>query len=401
MSNHSPIGASVCERYWNCPGSITRYGDLKSPPTYWAAEGTAAHEIGELYLNEGRPVDTKLLGQVRTYEEDGVEFKVEVTIEMLEAVGEYVDYIQSKLEDAETYDVGCVLEVEKELHLPHIDEDAWGTADAILTFEDGVLEVIDYKHGKGVPVDIADNKQTLYYALAAYTKWELRGGWSPVNQVKCTIVQPRCPHPDGNIRSVVYSIYELIQFEKGLKEAVGRIRNGDETLKAGNHCKFCPGKPHCPEAKNEVARLAMMDFDNVDIPTGPPNVATLTPAQIAHLLQFVPQIKDWCDGLLSHAHSEAEAGVEIPGYKLVDKRANRQWKKDVEDELELLLGDRMYAPQKLVTPAAAEKLLPKKSRSALDSLWEKPVPGKTLVKDEDDRDARLPAAIADFADLDI
>lgn len=395
MTVHSSIGASICERYWNCPGSVTLYGHLKSPSTFFAAQGTAAHEIGERYLKLGVPVDTRFLGDTIEVKEPGNSFLITVDAEMLEAVSEYVDYIL----DIEASHDDAKLMVEVGFKLAHIDAHAFGTCDAaILILSKGRLVVADYKHGAGISVEVADNKQTKYYGLGAYYSLppEQR---KLITHVETVIVQPRCPHADGIIRKAIYSIVELLEWEKGLVAAIQRVRSGDETLLAGSHCKFCPGKPHCPEVKNEVARLAQMDFQ--DLASAPPEVKTLTPVQIAHLLKFVPLIKDWCNGLLEHAHVVAESGVEIPGYKLADKRANRQWKADVTDDLELFLGDQMYAPRKIITPKQAETLLPKGRKHLINSLWEKPEPGKTLVKVDDDREARLPSAIADFMDIDI
>jgi hypothetical protein len=36
-------------------------------------------------------------------------------------------------------------------------------------------------------------------------------------------------------------------------------------------------------------------------------------------------IQDWLNAVRAYAHSQAEMGVSIPGYQLVDKRATRRW----------------------------------------------------------------------------
>lgn len=415
-TQHSPIGASVCERYWNCPGSLNLFGHLKNPPSYYAAEGTVAHEIAEDHLrsmiqidssgNDGAAIAEALfyqdrLGAVIKVEEDNTLFRVEVTSDMLEAVGEYVDFIESLMDqyDASYND----LQVEVEFNLAHIDEEAWGTADAVLlALRKKRLVIIDYKHGAGISVEVVDNKQTRYYGLGAYRKLPAKIR-ELIETVEFVIVQPRCPHADGTIRREIVAIDELMDWEKGLIDAIGRVRDGDTTLKAGSHCKFCPGKPHCEEAKNEVMRLTEVDLASMDIDdalfSGPPDVKTLSPKQIAHLLGFIPFIKDWCDSLLDHAYFEAERGVEIPGYMLADKRSKRKWRDGSEEDLEFLLGQKAYVT-KLVSPAQAEKLLPKKKKAILSDLWEKPEPGKTLVKRDDNKVERLPSIQSDFIDID-
>jgi hypothetical protein len=394
---HSHIGASICERYWNCPGSITLYGHLKSPSSFYAAQGTAAHTIGETYLRKRIPVDIGLLGVNIKVEEEDQTFLIPVDMDMIDAVGEYVDFVYNEM--AKYNSPWHRLHVEVGFSLSHIDPEAYGTCDAMLYVPFNRIIVIDYKHGAGVSVEIEDNKQTKYYGLGAYYSLP-EDERCDIEYIETVIVQPRCAHQDGTIRRMVYTVQELLEWERGLSRAIQRVRGGDETLQAGKHCKFCPGKPHCPEAKNEVARLAAVDFADIDV--GPPDVRTLTPEQVAHLLQFVPFIKDWCDDLLEHARTMAENNIDIPGYKLVDKRSNRKWIDEdaVIDEYELHFGEKLYT-KKLLSPAQLEKMLPKDKRAELERLWEKPPAGKTLVRVEDDREARLPSAVSDFIDLDI
>lgn len=395
---HSDVGASIAERYWACPGSITLFGHLKSPPSFYAAQGTVAHEIAEFYLRKGVQVDTERLGEIVRIEEDGKVFEIEIDLGMLDAVSEYVDYVCEQLE---IYGMECSdLGVEVGFNLKHIDENAFGTCDAVIfALDHHRLVVIDYKHGAGVAVGAEGNKQTLYYALGAYYSLD-KEDRERLRLVETVIVQPRCAHTDGTIRKSFFTIEELLAWEAELSEAIRRVRSNDKTLVAGSHCKFCPGKPHCPEVKNEVARIAEVDFANIDLGV-PPNPKTLTPEQIAHVLQFIPFIKDWCDGVLDYAHVLAESGLEVPGYKLVDKRSSRKWRENVEEDLDWILGSKMYAPSKIVSPAQAEKLLPKDKQHLISGLWEKTVPGKVLVRVEDDREERLPSALVDFANLDI
>ena len=109
----------------------------------------------------------------------------------------------------------------------------------------------------------------------------------------------------------------------------------------------------------------------------------MSPEKLAATLNMLGMIEEWCNAVRAHAHRQAESGVEIPGYQLVEKIGNRAWKLPEEQivgalALAGLTDDRIYA-RKLVSPAQAEKALGAKKKGALDELVERPVRGTNLV----------------------
>ena len=67
--------------------------------------------------------------------------------------------------------------------------DGFGTADCIV-IADGELNIVDYKHGKGVEVSAVDNPQMMLYALGAL---EIFDGIYDIDSVRMTIYQPGNP----------------------------------------------------------------------------------------------------------------------------------------------------------------------------------------------------------------
>ncbi|MCV6070290.1 DUF2800 domain-containing protein, partial [Escherichia coli] len=65
--------------------------------------------------------------------------------------------------------------------------DGFGTADCIL-IGGGVLHIIDFKYGKGVPVPAEGNPQLSLYALGAYETYKIL---YPIETIRMSIVQPR------------------------------------------------------------------------------------------------------------------------------------------------------------------------------------------------------------------
>ena len=51
---HSPLGASSCSRWWNCPGSVQLSKGFHGRSSVFAREGTAAHELSEMCLHQNR-----------------------------------------------------------------------------------------------------------------------------------------------------------------------------------------------------------------------------------------------------------------------------------------------------------------------------------------------------------
>ena len=98
-------------------------------------------------------------------------------------------------------------------------------------------------------------------------------------------------------------------------------------------------------------------------------------------LDGLDMLEDWIKSLRGHAHAQAERGVMIPGYQLVDKIGNRAWKDEVKASEKLAaLGftEKQLHVSKFVSPAQADKLLGKRKEEIAD-LWEKPVKGTNLA----------------------
>lgn len=153
-------------------------------------------------------------------------------------------------------------------------------------------------------------------------------------------------------------------------------------------CRWCLAAPKCPL----LAQKAQVMAKKVFTPGLPYN-----PASLADTLDFLPLWEAYIKNVREFAYSEAEKGVEIPGHKLVEKVARRKWRN--EDEvaqslMPLIENDDLYE-RKLISPAAAEKLLSKEERAKLAELVVKESSGHVLVPESDKRPAvKLDAASA-------
>ena len=347
---HATLGASSAKRWLNCPGSIRMKAG--APPetrtSPHASLGTAAHELGELCLETGKNAkDFK----GRSLEADGLTFIVDE--EMIDAVQIYVDHVRKIAEDNPIY-------IEVRFDLSWLNPDMFGTNDACGAEEFGDLHVFDYKHGAGVPVEVTNNPQLLYYGIGrAYDKE--RKEWGDFQNVHLHIVQPRCPHPDGVVRTWTVPMSYLKEFADVLKRGAVATEAPDAPLKAGDHCRWCPASGFCPELLRKSQAVARAEFGS---PL--PEVEKMTLEQIVNVVKHESMIKAFMDEVKEYALHLKLQGEELPGLKLVRKRSSREWR------------DEEFVKRSLGQTFPMEKVFNMKLKTV--SQMEKSV-GKDVVKD--------------------
>lgn len=345
---HSKLGASIAKRWLNCPGSVAACET--APPqreSEYAAEGTLAHSWLEFVLNtELLGMPDKLLGRPKG-----------VSLEMENHVQTAVNWIQENFMES----LGDMLLVESEVDLSHVDPSMFGTNDVAIIRPFGVLTVVDYKHGAGIPVDVVDdkgnpNEQLMYYALGISKKFDHN-----FSEVELVIIQPRAPHADGPIRSHKVSIDELLKFEGLLRKGAERTKKKDARRFAGEWCQFCAAKLDCSAFKdkaNAAAQAAFSDEIDVTSETLPalPEAKELSPDVIGRILQNADALEAWIDAVRKHAKDILQRGGKVDGFKLVNKRATRVWV-NPESISSVLLRDEMFDVFELKTPKQVETIL--------------------------------------------
>ena len=367
---HSPIGASSMYRWAECPGSVALSEGIVSESSAYAEEGTEAHELGATWLK----------GNGKTPECDDDE--------MLDNVRIYVDYVFSLL------DAKCKLYVEHVFDLSEVYPGAYGTNDAaVYNPKTKTLHVIDLKYGAGIYVSARNNPQLRYYALGALLELQKEG--HEIQTVVMTIVQPRCTTIEGAARSETIDAIDLMEFAADLVMYAKRTAEPNAPLKAGDHCRFCPAIIKCPEVQNVKQLVAKSEFAKTT-----PAEGSVPPDALAKALKAIPILEALVKRIDAYAYQEARAGRPVPGYKLVEKRANRKWIN--ETEVSLFLGglkvgdDDIFEPKKVRTPAQMEKKLPS-HYSMLEKFVTKESSGLVLVPIEDKRPAFKPDAKKEFA----
>lgn len=360
-TTHSIIGASSMHRWAKCPASVRLSKGMPNTSSKHAEEGTYAHEVAELILNN----------KLHDCED----------MEIIEPVMTYVEYVRELQKGCSCYGV------EEKFDLSLIYPGLFGTCDAwVFNATTSTLHVVDYKHGQGIAVEAENNSQLRYYALGAAMKLRL-----PVSKVQMTIVQPRCWHPEGPIRSWTIPVSDLLEFTADLIDAAKATEDPNAPIVSGDHCRFCPAAATCPELSAKAMESAKAEF----LPTPAFDVDTL-----ANYLEKIPAIESWCKAVEAFAFREAQRGIDIPGFKLVPKKTHRKWRDVEELDTKLLLEvglsyDDVWN-KKMKTPAQIESLLDKEGKKLLEQFVIKPEGGVTLAPINDKRKKAKSSVETDF-----
>jgi hypothetical protein len=386
----------------NCAGSVRlSEGVEREAPSIYAIEGTAAHEVATRCVEKDADPELFLDTVIQT---DDMEQPIRVDEEMVEGAAVFKRHVEKRLEEGFE-----ILGVETRFDLSDLNPPGpmFGRADLAMFKEreplvktlDGVrlpkpsiLEVTDYKYGRGHVVEPEWNEQGLFYALGVVLATKKRA-----DQVLITIVQPRAPHPEGIVRTWECSWQDLIDFKETLLEKARATQDPDSELVVGYWCDFCPALAVCPakhEFAQEVARNTFQALVPVEEeePVTLPVPEALPLERLQEVLAAAPGIEDWFKSIRNHMRTLTEAGEET-GYKLVAKRGRRVWldAADAERLLEARLGDEAFS-RKLRSVTQAEKALKLAggNKSEIEAMWEMRSSGTNLVPDEDPRPAIEP-----------
>jgi hypothetical protein len=153
----------------------------------------------------------------------------------------------------------------------------------------------------------------------------------------------------------------------------------DAPLATGDHCRWCAAKSVCPLVTGAVARAdrAALKTINVD--------------DLAAALDRIELLEGWIKDAKELAQTLLENGTDVPGYKLVAKRATRQWV-DEYAALGALLNTGAFVTHELTelkSPAQVEKMLKKHKIAMPEGLITAVSSGNTLASADDPRPAVL------------
>ena len=382
MAKHALLSASGAQRWLSCPPSARLEEAVEEQSSEYAREGSFAHELAELYLAQELGLIKKSEFNKRLKELRQNPFYSE---ELDAYVKIYLDFAIEKINEARARTRDAVVLLEMKLDYSTWVPEGFGTGDLVLVTDD-VLEVIDFKYGRGIQIGAEDNPQMRLYALGALSQF---GCLYEVNTVRMTIVQPRL----DSISTDEMAVEELVDWgEKMVKPIADLAFKGEGEFKAGGHCRFCRVRATCRARAEMNMKLACYDFKE------PP---LLTDEEIVEVLDAADEYMKWISDLQGYALDQAvNSGKKWPGYKLVEGRSYRRYK-DQGKVAEALIAagykeDEIYEKVLLGITKMERAVGRKEFNELLVGLIEKP-PGKAkLAPESDKRPAVKSTAEIDF-----
>ena len=342
---------SSAARWIACPASARLSEGVPYEPAGEAAQiGTAIHALSELCWQLDQDPDSYIGKMVEG---------VKMTAENAAFAKAHVQTVSNL-----KHDLGTVKVEMYGIAYESLAAKVGGTADVVAyNLDQSILEIADLKTGR-MWVD-ADSAQMKVYALGVMRKFV-----KVFDTVRLTIVQPQT----GENRTHEMTGDELFQWgEKVLVPAIkAAVLGSTEPTPSKDACQYCPAKMICPAQTKALAEVPV----TLD-------VKTLTPDQVADLLDKADLIEDFIAALRKQATKTLTEGGVLRGWQMAPKRATRAWAKEAEAAQVLRdagIPENQIYETSIITPAAADKLLGKDRKQVLDSVTTKVSSGLTLSK---------------------
>ena len=369
-SEHAVLSASSANRWLHCPPSVRLSEGYMDKASVFAMEGTSAHELCEYKLRSA-------LGMEAENPTENLDF---YNTEMEECAEGYATYILELVEKAKETCSDPVVMVEQRVDFSRYVPEGFGTADCII-IADETLNIVDYKHGKGVEVSAEDNPQMKLYALGAL---ELFDCLYDISKVQMTIFQPRL----SNVSVFVMDKADLLNWANDELTTKAELAfEGKGELCCGEWCKFCKAKSNCKERARVNMEMAQYEFRKSSL---------LTDEEVVKILSRIDELTSWASDVKNFALEQAVRGKQWPGWKVVEGRSNRKYTD--EGAVAQVVKNAGYNPydEKIMGITNMTKMLGKeKFNELLGDFVERPQGKPTLVPEDDNR-PRMNTAKEDF-----
>ncbi|MCI1963270.1 MAG: DUF2800 domain-containing protein [Ancrocorticia sp.] len=358
---HALLSASSAHRWLHCPPSALAVDGVADASSDAALQGTAAHALAEYKLlrflkrRAKRPTSEWIDEEMEGHTDDYVQF-----------VAQHLASAREHCSDPQVY-------VEQRLDYSHLAPGGFGTGDCVIVAEP-TLQVIDLKYGMGVEVSPVENPQLMLYGLGALAAFD---ALYDIREVSLSIFQPR----RANIETWSISTQDLIAWgENTVKPIADLAARGEGEYAAGPWCQFCRIAPTCRARAESNLVLAKHEF-------APP--AELSVSEVAEVLAKIPELKAWASDVEAWALSKAQAGTQIPGFKVVAGPSIRRYTDEAAvAEAAKKAGYSDIWDKRLIGITAMERQMGKRAfTETLGDLVIKPEGKPTLVPESDKRPA--------------
>ncbi len=348
MIKHSILAPSSSDKWLECAGYASAailFGDNED--SLDSRIGTAKHWGSQLVLAHGIQL-TDLVGMMAPN-------KITITKDMLPSIEMYtktvIDVLETFFNAQDTQ-----LKIEHRLDLSFIHPECFGTSDVTgYDSEEKTAHIMDGKFGR-VLVEIYKHPQFMLYGLGYVAELEKQG--LPVDYIKLHVVQPCSRHIEGSHRVWKLSVAELKAYIPIFQKAAVLALSDNPTYKAGDWCKYCPAIHSCEAAR--VASISIAQYVTDKAPVISDGY------EIGFELRMLREATSLLEARLKAVEGQASEllgrGAFVDGFVGEMGLGNRKWNSEDEDIIAMgdSIGVDLRAPEKVQSPAQAEKIIPDK-----------------------------------------
>ena len=360
---HATLSASSAHRWLSAPPlpQLEKFFPKDASPM--AAEGTAAHALGEYKLRKA--LGQKVKRPASDFDNDDMEAYTD----------DYCSYVMEEFQKAKLNHPGTTVLIEQRLDFSKYVPDGFGTGDCII-IADGLMHIIDFKYGKGVRVASENNPQMKLYALGALNNYSML--YNRPDTIKMTIFQPRI----GNVSTWSLETDTLLHWAKTeLKEKAELAINGQGVVKYGPWLQFS----NC----NAVLRVRYDQYKKLqDLQLKSPHL--MSNEEIEEVLANVDDLIKWANQVKAYAQDlTINHGKQWAGFKVVEGRSIRKYKDEAKvAQVAKANGFTDIYQRSLLPITKLEKVMGKKKFDELLGPYiYKPAGKLTLVPNSDKRPA--------------
>jgi len=365
MNLNDTLRPSSAHRWLKCTGSIEL--TLKLTPEYLASltnaaakEGQRLHEraadvlTGKIPLDiisdDDKPLIQPYIDYINQYIDKYIPKRHRLTLhpsqrsisdsEIMSTFG----FVSNNTNHRQT--AMCTLETRAKKTYSNIeiggtpDFASWHTNDIGITY----VTIADLKTGQ-IPVDVANNTQLKLYALLFVASFG-------ENQklpyyINFTIAQAKCE----GITEDQITYQSLKKWEQDtLIPVLKQIENQNYTYNLGDHCRYCPARPLCPEQTKQFRAVQSQTKE------------MLSAANLDHLFWVAEKEKEITDYIKVVKdfliHGLTNNTIRSNKYALTPKFGHEKWKGTTEEVADWLTHWEVNPfEQKLISPAKARKEL--------------------------------------------
>lgn len=378
MGEHAPLPPSSAHIWSVCHGWRSLAQHYDDPETPEAREGTAAHEIGEQLVQQaaqGQPFSPAgvFIGKPASNGEIWNE-------EMYDAALMYANDVKRHMQREGVFG-GDGLGIEQTVLAARVHpSDVWGTSDGfIYAAQAGRLIIWDFKFGHSF-VEVFENKQLLCYLAGVLDRFGIDGHADQHLRVEFRIVQPRCFHREGPIRSWTFTASDTRGHIGDLRNAAAASTDPNAKCVSGPHCKNCPARFECGAALRGAANLYEAAAEPVVSDMSPAAIG----AQLAIVRRALEQLKALDDGLTAQVETQVRNGEIVPGWMAEPTVGRLNWDKPLAEVFALgdLLGHNLRKDA-AITPTRAKQL--GIDDAVISAYSSKPSTGVKVVQDKSNK----------------